>query len=272
MTQPNQYRVTIVGCGKMGTALIHGWVTQNLLKHAEIIDPSGIHESLTGFRNLFHVEHIAESELIRTDIVVLCVKPQIMDVVCAGLKDYLPSNVPILSIAAGKNIQYFENQFSEDTPVIRTMPNLPATIGMGISAMIANDNVTTAQKEIAERLMAAAGETIWLEDEAQMDAVTALSGSGPAYLFHLIEAMASAGARIGLSQEQSMLLARQTVIGASALVKASPEVSAAELRQNVTSKGGTTEAALQVLMDGRFQDIMDEAIKSACDRSKELAD
>jgi pyrroline-5-carboxylate reductase len=272
MTQPNQYRVTIIGCGKMGAALIQGWVDTNLIKHAEIIDPSGLPDSLIGCHNLFHVEQIEESKLTRTDIVILCVKPQIMDIICAGLKDHLPTNVPLLSIAAGKDTTYFEQKFSPDTPIIRVMPNLPATIGKGMSAIYANKHVSEAQKDVAHDLFNAAGEVLWLEDEEQMDAVTALSGSGPAYLFHLIETMTDAGEKIGLSPQQATLLARQTVIGASALVEASPEIPAAILRENVTSKGGTTEAALKTLMDGRFQVIMDETLIAARDRSKKLAD
>ena len=255
----------------MGAALIQGWVDAHLLKRADIIDPVGIPDSLSSHETLFHVKQMADAELMRTDIVILCVKPQIMDVVCAGLKDYLPANVLVLSIAAGKDIAYYESQLTADTPIIRVMPNLPATIGKGISALCTNKAVSEEQKDMAHDLMNAVGQALWLDDESQMDAVTALSGSGPAYLFHLIEAMTSAGEKIGLSPEQATLLARQTVIGASALVEDSPAIPAAILRQDVTSKGGTTAAALEILMDGRFQDIMDEAIKAARDRGIELS-
>ncbi|MEZ5902807.1 MAG: pyrroline-5-carboxylate reductase [Alphaproteobacteria bacterium] len=255
----------------MGAALIHGWLAADLLKHADIIDPMGVPESLLSHENLFHVKQMAEAELIRTDIVILCVKPQIMDVVCAGLKNYIPSGVPVLSIAAGKDIAYYEQQFSANTPLIRVMPNLPATVGKGISALYANKAVSAAHKNIAQELMNAVGQTLWLDDESHMDAVTALSGSGPAYIFYMIEAMSAAGEKIGLTTKQASMLARQTVIGAAALADAATDVTVEELRQSVASKGGTTEAALTVLMDGRFQDLMDKAIQAAHDRGKELA-
>jgi pyrroline-5-carboxylate reductase len=271
MTQPKQYHATIIGCGKMGESLIHGWVAANLLKHADIIDPAEAPRSLKGLENLFHVKQMSVSNITRTDIVILCVKPQIMDIVCAGVKEHLPAGVPILSIAAGKDTTYFEQQFFNDTPIIRVMPNLPATIGKGMSAIYATGNVNEDQKDMAHDLFKAVGEALWLEDESQMDAVTALSGSGPAYLFHLIETMADAGEKIGLTPQQATLLARQTVIGAAALVETTPEIPAAILRENVTSKGGTTEAALEVLMDGRLQNIMDEALVAARNRGKALA-
>jgi pyrroline-5-carboxylate reductase len=209
---------------------------------------------------------------MRTDIVVLCVKPQIMDIVCAGLKEYFPANVPILSIAAGKDIAYFEKQFSDHTPIIRTMPNLPATISKGMTALITNKAVDKEQRDLATTLMNACGETLWIDDESQMDAVTAVSGSGPAYIFYMVEAMTSAGEKLGLNAEQSMQLARQTVIGASSLLEHSQGIQASDLREAVTSKGGTTQAALEILMDGQFQDALDKALLAAYRRGKELAD
>lgn len=151
------------------------------------------------------------------------------------------------------------------------MPNTPAAIGQGMSALFATKNVTDAQRTMATDLLSALGKTIWLDDEEQMNAVTAVSGSGPAYVFLLIEAMANAGEKAGLSPEQAMLLARQTVIGSAALAADEQNISASTLRKNVTSPGGTTEAALNVLMDGKFQDIMDKAIEAATNRSKELS-
>lgn len=255
----------------MGEALMQRWLAANLLNRSDIIDPSGVPDSLLHHNEVVHIKSIEEAELIEANIVILCVKPQIMDIVCAGIKNYLPKGVPVLSIAAGKDVKYFEAQFAPSTPIIRVMPNLPATIGKGISALYANDAVTPMQKEMAQALFDAAGQTLWLEDESLMDAVTALSGSGPAYVFHLIEVMASAGEKLGLPQDQALMLARQTVIGAAALTEDQPQTSPATLRQNVTSKGGTTEAALEVLMDGRWQKIMDKALTAARDRGRDLA-
>lgn len=272
MSQDQKLNITVIGCGKMGASLIHGWIKKSLANQLDIIDPQGLPDSLTGAERVFHVKQIAEADLLRTNIVILCVKPQIMDVVCDGLKNYLPAGVPILSIAAGKNLTYFEARFTDQTPVIRTMPNLPATVNKGMTALIANDPVTDAQKNIATTLMNASGATLWIDDESLMDAVTAVSGSGPAYVFHMVEAMASAGEKLGLNAKQSMALARQTIIGAASLMEHSKEVSAAQLREAVTSKGGTTQAALEILMDGQFQDVMDKTLLAAYMRGKELAD
>lgn len=261
----------------MGSALIQGWDSAGLIKRADIMDPSGIPDSLSSQKNLFHVKRPADIDLQGTDVLILAVKPQIMGVICEGLKEVFPENLPvlsfpILSIAAGKSTKYFQKQFTTDTPIIRAMPNTPAAIGQGISALYATDSVTEEQKEMAETLLAAAGQTLWIDDESQMDAVTALSGSGPAYVFYLIEAMAHAGEKAGLSAEHAMKLARQTVIGSAALAAHENTTPASMLRRNVTSPGGTTEAALKILMDGRLQDIMDEAVETAHKRGQELSD
>ncbi len=271
MSQKQKFNITVIGCGKMGAAMIQGWLKKDLLNHIDIVDPHDIPPSIAQSERVFHVKQLDSSTLKRTDMVVLCVKPQIMDIVCDGLKDMLLKATPILSIAAGKNLSYFESQFGEDKSVIRTMPNLPATISKSMTALIANKSVTADQKELADMLMKAIGETTWIEDESLMDAVTAVSGSGPAYMFHLAEVMANAGEKLGLSPEQSMVLARQTVIGAAALLEQSEDITAAQLREAVTSKGGTTEAALDVLMDGQMQEVYDKALLAAYMRGKELA-
>ncbi len=265
-----QLSITLIGCGKMGASMIHGWLGANLIKHAEILDPNEIDDSLSSHTDLFHVKLMESLSLAKTDIIILAVKPQIMDDVCAELSKILPAGIPVISIAAGTSTAYFEKQFSKDTPIIRTMPNLPAIVGQGITALYASDTVSKNHKDIASSLLNAVGETIWLDDESQMDAVTALSGSGPAYVFYMIEVMAQAGEKAGLSKEQAVKLARQTVIGAAALAKVDHDTPAPILRQNVTSKGGTTEAALKILMDGKFQNIMDETIQAANQRGKEL--
>lgn len=252
--------------------MIHGWLKANLIKHAEILDPYDIDDSLSSHPDLFHVKLMESLSLAKTDIVILAVKPQIMDDICQQLTTIMPAHIPVLSIAAGKSTAYFQKQFSADTPLIRAMPNTPAAIGKGISALCATNNVTDQQKAIALHLMDAVGQTIWIDDESQMDAVTAVSGSGPAYVFHIIEAMAQAGEKAGLSKDHAMMLARQTVIGAAALAESEGDTPVSILRQNVTSKGGTTEAALQMLMDGQFQKIMDKTILAAQTRGKELAD
>ncbi|MCI5059930.1 MAG: pyrroline-5-carboxylate reductase [Alphaproteobacteria bacterium] len=264
--------VMLVGCGQMGSALALGWDKQNLLNSLYIKDPSGVSTELSSIHNLFHVKQDMGKSLDETDIVILAVKPQIMDEVCQELRDLLPHGLPVLSIAAGKNTAYFQKHLSAHTPVIRAMPNTPSSIGAGITALYAAPELSNTHEEIATRLMEAVGQILWLEDEELMDTVTALSGSGPAYLFYLIEVMGKAGENLGLSTDQATQLARQTFIGAAKLAEAENNLSATALRENVTSPGGTTQAALDVLMDGRFQDIMNEAIKTAQKRSKELSD
>ncbi len=264
----------------MGSALLQSWAKNDLLNQLEILDPhvtqETIHSLSPDLQSPFHVKPAADLTLPKSDIVILAVKPQIMGQICTDLASHMPadaSSAPlILSIAAGTSISFFEQAFGDNTPIIRAMPNTPAAIGQGITVLCANDHVTDAQQHMAASLMAAVGKTLWIDDEGLMNAVTAISGSGPAYLFYLLEALALAGEKIGLSSDQATLLARQTIIGASALAAQEPNSSAATLRANVTSKGGTTEAALSTLMDGRWQDILTEAVLNAQKRGEELAD
>ncbi len=275
MTQPAKYRIILVGCGKMGGALATGWQNANLLERADILDPNPIHDSFMDAKSMFHVKLAADLPFTDADMVILAVKPQVMDQICTDVAANIPegrrTSLPILSIAAGKSIDSLQRPFDSQTPVIRSMPNTPAAIGKGMTVLCANKYVTEEQKQAADALMRAVGKTLWINDESKMDAVTALSGSGPAYVFYLIEAMAKAGEQAGLSAEEAMTLARQTVIGAGGLAADENDIPAATLRQNVTSPGGTTAAALTILMDGRFQQIMDEAVQAAKKRGKELA-
>lgn len=213
----------------------------------------------------------AATEIPPADIFILAVKPQIMNEVCQTLKDKISKETLVLSIAAGQKIRNFERHFGPDQPVIRVMPNTPAAIGQGISVAVANGNVSSEQREIASTLLNSIGFVEWVENESLMDAVTALSGSGPAYVFHLIEAMAKAGVETGLSPNFAMKLARQTVIGSAALAAAEADTTAEQLRKNVTSPGGTTAAALDILMNGEMQDVFNRALAAATARSKELS-
>ena len=186
------------------------------------------------------------------------------------MKNNTSKDALILSIAAGQSLAALESFFAAGQPVVRSMPNTPAAIGKGVSAAITNRHVSDKQKAMASRLLEASGTVSWIADESLMDAITALSGSGPAYVFYLIEALAKAGETIGLDPQLSMSLARQTVIGSAALAEDSCDIPAEILRKNVTSPGGTTEAALKILMDGEFQALLNEALKAAKDRGIEL--
>jgi pyrroline-5-carboxylate reductase len=194
------------------------------------------------------------------------------------MEDALPGIVPlkasrplVLSVAAGKTIAYFEARFGTDAAVVRTMPNTPAAVGRGITAMVANPNVSPQQAELARTLLGAVGDVVTVDREGLIDAVTGVSGSGPAYVFYLTECLAAAGEKAGLPADIAMKLARATVSGAGELMRVTG-TEAATLRQNVTSPKGTTHAALQVLMaDDGLQPLMDRAVAAATNRSRELA-
>lgn len=261
----------LIGGGRMGAALLAGWLDRGLAAEAVVVvEPDAaaadrIRAARAGVRV------IAESEQTGSPaVVVLAVKPQVMDAAIAPLRA-LDAGL-FLSIAAGKTLDYFSDALGADTALVRAMPNTPAAIGKGMTVCVGNNRVSPDQRALCSALMSAVGEVAWLDSEALMDAVTALSGSGPAYVFHLVECMAAAGEALGLPSDQAQLLARQTVAGAGALVAASPDASATELRQNVTSPGGTTEAALNVLMDEEgLATLMRHALEAAARRSKELS-
>ncbi len=264
-------RITLIGCGKMGAAMMQSWIASGLIEYAEILDPHAPDESITQHLNVDHVTNFSDLSLDKTQAIILATKPQIMDDVCAELKGIIPENVPVISVAAGKSVPYFQKHLGKEHSFIRTMPNTPAAVNQGITALFTPSETEEAHRSIAQSLMSVIGETLWISDEAQMDAITAVSGSGPAYVFHLIEVLAKSGEKAGLSTENAMRLARQTIIGSACLADNEPETTAETLRKNVTSPKGTTEAALNILMDGRLQDLFDETIEAAKARSKELS-
>ncbi len=249
--------------------MMRSWLENNLVQHINIIDPSPLSDELMNDRRINYAAKY-QNKTITSDILMLAIKPQILKEASIEIADNLSDNTALLSIAAGQSLATLEDIFGSDKAIIRTMPNTPASIGKGISVSIANNNVNIEQKDIAQKLLDASGENLWVEDENLMDCVTALSGSGPAYIFYLIEALAKAGENIGLTTQMSMKLARQTVIGSAALAEYEHDTDASILRENVTSPNGTTQAALDVLMDGRFQDILNQALNAAKSRAKEL--
>lgn len=262
--------VLLVGCGKMGGAMARGWVERGL-DRLVIVEPSG--QGLEDVAGRAGVELLSRVEDVRPDfrpaVVVLAVKPQSMDEALPSYSRFRDSL--ILSIAAGKTVAYLQSHFGSDAAIVRAMPNLPASIGRGMTAAVASPAVDAAQRDQAQALLEACGAFAWVGDEGLMDAVTAVSGSGPAYLFLMIEALAAAGAAAGLPPELAMGLARTTMSGAGELVHVSDQ-PADQLRRNVTSPGGTTEAALRVLMapDG-LAPLMTRAIAAATARGRALA-
>jgi pyrroline-5-carboxylate reductase len=259
--------LVLLGCGKMGSAMLEGWLAQGVPAGSVwVIDP---HPSdwLRGIAGL----HLNEDPPESPAIALIAVKPQMMESALPRLKPMGGGGTLFLSVAAGTPIRFYEDVLGSRTPVIRAMPNTPAAIGKGITALIGNGASTEAQMELAEALLSAIGQTVRLDDEAEIDAVTGVSGSGPAYVFHLIEALAVAGEAEGLPAELAMKLAVATVAGAGALAEASGETPA-QLRRNVTSPNGTTQAGLEVLMDERegLMELMRRTVAAATARSREL--
>lgn len=261
--------IVLLGCGKMGTALLEGWLARGLAPVAvTVIEPTPAPRlEALGRDGLRLNAELPE----RPAVAVLAVKPQSMGDALPRLAALGGGDALFLSIAAGTPIRTFEAAFGERTPIVRAMPNTPAAIGRGITALVGNAHADERALALAEALMQAVGETVRLETEAQMDAVTAVSGSGPAYVFLLIEALAAAGAAEGLPPRLALRLARATVAGAGALAAAA-DVPPERLRENVTSPGGTTAAALAVLMrePGGLPGLLNEAVAAAAARSREL--
>lgn len=245
----------------MGSALYQSWKKNSDLQ-ISILDPS----EPAAYKNASQLGNKI------FDIIVLAVKPQVMDEVCRELISTEIQSSLYISIAAGKSLKLFEDIYGSPTAIIRTMPNTPALIGQGMTVAVANKNTSPEQRLIAENLLKVSGEFEWIEDETLMDAVTAVSGSGPAYVFLLIEELAKAGQAAGLPEDLSMKLARQTVIGSAALAGSEKNIPASILRENVTSPGGTTEAALKILMaENGLSEVMTRAVQAAVQRSRDLS-
>jgi pyrroline-5-carboxylate reductase len=260
----------LVGCGKMGTAMLRGWLAGGSISRFHVVEPEG---RPPGLPPAPEVEwHTAADTLpdLAPDAVVFAVKPQIIDAVLPSYRRWALPETLFVSIVAGKTLSGLGHHLGP-AALIRTMPNTPAAIGRGITVACANSRVTQQQRQLCDRLLAAVGESAWVEDEALIDAVTAVSGSGPAYVFLLIEALAQAGEAQGLPPALALQLARSTVAGSGELARVSAE-SPAMLRENVTSPGGTTQAALDVLMapDG-LEPLIARAIAAAAARSRALA-
>lgn len=263
----------VAGAGKMGGALLEGLIARGLPSRQIVVQdpapPAEIAQFLAA--NNIRTEAAISSLEAPPSLILAAVKPQVMDQVFAPLAKLAGPKTVVLSIAAGKTLASFERYLAPGIAVIRAMPNTPAQVGRGVTACVANSATTAEQKRTASELLSAVGEVVWLEREDDMDAVTAVSGSGPAYVFLVAECLAEAGRAAGLSAELAQTLARATVSGAGELLHQS-QLDAAILRKNVTSPGGTTAAALEVLMgQPGLQDLMTEAVAAAVRRGRELA-
>ena len=263
----------LVGAGKMGGALLTGWLERGLNPEDVFIQdpaPSGEVAALAKDKSI-HLTADADTLPGPPAVMVLAVKPQVLDAVLPPLEPLMAKGAVVLSIVAGQTLAGMERHLGADAAIVRAMPNTPAAIGRGITVACANAYVSEAQKEHCDALLHAAGSVAWTQDEAALDPVTAVSGSGPAYVFLLAECLEKAGVEAGLDPELARQLACETVSGAGELLRRS-DLPAAELRKNVTSPGGTTASALEILMgeDG-LQQLMTRAVKAATKRSRELS-
>jgi pyrroline-5-carboxylate reductase len=259
----------LIGCGKMGGALLGGWHRAGL-GPVWVVDPVPPSPETLALAQR-HMPTLPTAP-INIRAVVLATKPDQTDAVLAALAPTLTPAVPVVSIAAGRSTASLRVHLSASQPVMRAMPNLPAAVGRGITGLFTPSPLAADVSDLIESLFNAAGVTLWFKSEAELDAVTALSGSGPAYVYALIEAMATAGKKLGLTADAAMALARHTVIGAAELAHQTPNQSASQLRQAVTSKGGTTAAALAVLQgnDRALDALMTAALSTAHARAREL--
>lgn len=260
-------KILLAGCGKMGSAMLAGWLERGIAPaDVVVVEPSG--------PDLGAVRVVASDSAIPADfapdVVIFAVKPQVMAEVAPPYARF--DSAVFLSIAAGKTIAFFRSALGAKAAIVRAMPNTPAAVRRGITVCCAGSAVPAAARDLCQSLLEAVGEVGWVEDESLMDVVTAVSGSGPAYIFLLAEAMEAAGLAQGLPADLARRLARATVAGAGELLRLSPE-SAAQLRKNVTSPGGTTAAALAVLMADShgIPSLMTEAVAAATRRGRELA-
>ena len=267
MTHP---RIAFIGAGNMALSLIGGLIAQGVPgERIRASDPGAEQRAKASALGAQAVEDNAAA-LADADVVVLAVKPQVIKGVCQTPKDSLQPGQLVISIAAGISCASLENWLGE-IALVRCMPNTPALLRQGVSGLYANARVSAEQRQQAEQLLSAVGLALWLDEESLIDAVTAVSGSGPAYFFLLIEAMIAAGEQLGLPRETATRLTEQTALGAARMAIES-DVGAAELRRRVTSPAGTTEAAIKTFQAGGFEALVAKALEAAARRSAELAE
>lgn len=266
----NARGLVLLGCGKMGSAMLKGWLEAGVLPTSTaVIDPYPS-EWLRTLQD--HGLNLDKDLPEDPAVCILAVKPQMMGDATPQIVALGGGKTVFVSVAAGTNLATLNSLVGEGSPIVRAMPNTPAAIGRGITALIANKHCSKANLAMAQELLSAVGQTVVLKNEGQMDAVTAVSGSGPAYVFHLIECLAKAGVEQGLPEDLAMQLAKATVGGAGQLAEDADE-SPSELRINVTSPNGTTAAALDVLMSkiNGMPPLLSRAVAAAKKRSEELA-
>ena len=272
MMNKHKHPIGFIGGGNMARSLIGGLVRAGYPTEAlYVADPNDAIRSALAADFGINTSSDNRQIVAASDVVVLAVKPQVLKEVASSIKGSQREHQLFLTVAAGIRTTSLASWLGSNTPIVRAMPNTPALVQSGATGLFANPRVSEAQRDLAESIMRAAGLVQWIDDEALMDAVTALSGSGPAYLFLVMEAMEKAGQDLGLPAETARLLTLQTAFGAAKLALEIEE-DPAVLRQNVTSPGGTTERAIQVLQQEGLEALFNKALHAARDRAQELAD
>jgi pyrroline-5-carboxylate reductase len=263
-------KLAFVGAGNMAKSLVGGLLRHGVPATAIVAaDPDASQRAGMAAHGVAVVASNAQA-IDGAAAIVLAVKPQMLGVVVRDIASTLRRDQLLISIAAGVPIAAIARWAGHGNGIVRSMPNTPALYGAGVTALFANDRVTSRQRELAESVLAAVGHFIWVRDEAALDAVTAVSGSGPAYFFYLMEAMIDAGVALGLDPKTARTLTLKTAYGAAIMANESVD-EPAQLRRNVTSPGGTTERAISVMDAGRCKALIDEAVRQAARRSEELA-
>jgi pyrroline-5-carboxylate reductase len=264
--------IVLVGAGNMGGAMLAGWLKSGVPGGNVLVLDPGPAPAMAALIAEHGARHVTSApDGVTASILFLAVKPQVMATVLPGLASLVGPETVVVSVAAGKTLAFLQSHLG-DAGMVRAMPNTPAMVGRGITGAFANPKVSEQGRARVHALLKVSGPVEWVDTEADIDAVTAVSGSGPAYVFYLVECMAEAGRKAGLQADLAMRLARETVAGAGELLHQSPD-DAARLRQNVTSPGGTTAAALAVLMAPEgLQPLMTAAVAAARQRAEDLAD
>lgn len=255
----------LIGCGNMGGALLERWQQHDV--HIHVVDP---HAARKHAHNVSWHTSLHDVPALTPETIVLAVKPQSLDAILPPLRERFAPAAPLyLSIAAGKTIPFYKEHLGRQAHVVRAMPNTPAMVGEGFSSLYAEPTLSETLKQRAEQLMRAVGDTLWLRDESQMHAATALAGSGPAYLFHVLDALAGAAMQAGIAEADARRMALAMTRGSAALAEQGHEPFA-RLEQAVTSPGGVTEAALRVMREAGLRDTLMRAMQRAIARSQEL--
>ena len=266
----NSTTIGFIGAGNMAYALISGLVNNGF--NAQNIKVSDTDKALLSLRaDEFNLEVFTDNTELaaQCDVIVFAVKPQVLSIVCKQLQTHINHKPLMISIAAGVRATDINRWLGGNTAIVRTMPNTPALLGKGATGMMANETVSNEQKALAERILGAVSECLWVEDEKMLDVVTALSGSGPAYFFLMIESMTKAGVALGLDEKTAEQLSIQTALGAS-MMASNSEDSAHKLRAKVTSPNGTTQAAIESFQDQNFDMLVSHAMRAAFDRAREM--